>query len=193
MKLLITSFVLVALAQLFVPAKMILDKESVLRNGRELKFRTAPVDPYDYFRGKYIVLSYDEKTLSAESELNWAHNEPVYVLFKEDKEGFATIESLSKQKPKNTEFYLKTTVRYVSHANDSRKKKVFVKFDFNRFYMEESKAYNAELAYNRSMSIEHSITYAIVCVKDGEATLKDVHIDAKAIQEVAEEMDQHEH
>ena len=58
----IVLFVLVALAQLYVPAKMIWDQEDVLKNGSEYKFKTDPVDPNDPFRGKYITLSFDNNT-----------------------------------------------------------------------------------------------------------------------------------
>ena len=52
MKILLSVFILVALVQLFVPAKMILDREDILDMGKEYKFKTEPIDPNDPFRGK---------------------------------------------------------------------------------------------------------------------------------------------
>ena len=59
--LLISAFVLVVLVQLYVPAKMIWGREEVLNTGTEYKFRTAPIDPNDVFRGKYINLNYEAR------------------------------------------------------------------------------------------------------------------------------------
>ena len=53
-KLLIGCFALVAVAQLTVPAWMIVSHERTLLTGKVFKFRTAPVDPYDAFRGRYV-------------------------------------------------------------------------------------------------------------------------------------------
>jgi len=50
----ILIFALVALAQLYVPAKMVWNQESILEEGTEYKFKTAPVDPNDPFRGNTL-------------------------------------------------------------------------------------------------------------------------------------------
>lgn len=67
-KILLLSFFLVAVVQLYVPSKMIWDREEVLRTGTEYKFRTAPIDPTDPFRGKYITLRFDDNTVDIPGE-----------------------------------------------------------------------------------------------------------------------------
>ena len=47
------------MVHLYVPAKMIFNKEAVLAQGKDYRFKTAPIDPYDPFRGKYIDLYYE--------------------------------------------------------------------------------------------------------------------------------------
>ena len=49
--------------QLFVPAKMIYDHEAILNKGKVFKFKTAPVDPSDPIRGKYITLQFEAQIL----------------------------------------------------------------------------------------------------------------------------------
>ena len=51
-------FIVVGLVQLFVPANMILNEETILKSGTVYKFKTRPVDPNDPFKGKYINLNY---------------------------------------------------------------------------------------------------------------------------------------
>ena len=43
----LSIFVLLALVQLYVPARMILQQEAILRTGRTYQFKTAPIDPSD--------------------------------------------------------------------------------------------------------------------------------------------------
>ena len=52
-------FALVGFAQLAVPASLIWKRERTLRQGHVWKFRTAPVDPVDAFRGRYVALEFE--------------------------------------------------------------------------------------------------------------------------------------
>ena len=84
----ILIFGVVVLAQLAVPAAMIWQREQTLNQGRVWKFRTAPVDPVDVIRGRYIALRF------AAEEFAWPKTLPnagrtVYVRLKEDDAGFA--------------------------------------------------------------------------------------------------------
>ena len=53
-KLIIGLFLGVSFIQIITPLSMIIKRESVLKNGGQFKFKTAPVDPYDAFRGRYV-------------------------------------------------------------------------------------------------------------------------------------------
>ena len=64
-------FVLVALMQLFVPANMIWSREKVLNEGKIYKFKTAPIDPNDPFRGKYISLNFEQNAIEVNNADDW--------------------------------------------------------------------------------------------------------------------------
>ena len=182
-KYLILAFIVVALVQLYVPAKMIFDSENILKEGTAFKFNAAPVDPNDPFRGKYITLNYKETDFKVSNEMEWRRNEIVYVTLINDVEGYAKIQAVSKEKPSNTIDFVKATVDYVSS-----KKVLHFHYSFNRYYMEESKAYDAEIVYNESLrNIKEHKTYALVYIKDGEAVLDDVLIDGISIKEIVKE------
>ena len=51
-KLILPLFVLMVVAQIFVPARMIWKQERMLAKGTEFKFLTRTVDPSDPFRGQ---------------------------------------------------------------------------------------------------------------------------------------------
>lgn len=180
-KLILAAFILVALAQLYVPAKMILDRESVLANGIDFKFKTAPIDPNDPFRGKYISLQYESNVIEIQNEEDWRGGEDIYVILANDSNGFAKIESLSKTKPSDEVSFVKAKVSYVS---DNGSQQLTVSYPFDRFYMEESKALEAEQVYRESVPDTNQVAYALVKIKNGEAVLKDVLINDISIRDV---------
>ena len=91
-------FILVALAQLGVPAMLAWGRIQTLTHGRVWKFRTAPVDPEDAIRGRYVALRFAAESFSApekpESEQIPA-GATVYVVLKEDADGFAQVDHVS--------------------------------------------------------------------------------------------------
>ena len=181
-KIYFTAFILLALVQLYVPAKMIFDKEGVMGSGMEYKFKTAPIDPNDPFRGKYIRLSYADNVIDIQNESDWIQGETIYVLLTTDADGFAKNESASKEKPEDGTPFLQANVRYIT-SNGSNK--LTIDYPFDKFYMEESKAFDAELAYRQSLWDTTRVTYALVSIKNGNAVLKDVLIDGISIREIA--------
>lgn len=172
-------FVIVALVQLFIPAKMILDRKKVLDSGKEFKFRTAPVDPVDPFRGRYITLRYDESMIEADPGEDWLRGETIYVLLGTDTNGYAKIASVSKTAPSAGQDFLKAKVNFVEESNPQ---KISIRYPFDRFYMEESKAREAEITYQKVQIDTTRLMYALVSVKKGESVLKDVIIDGVPIK-----------
>jgi uncharacterized membrane-anchored protein len=160
---------------------MIWDREKVLETGIEHKFKTAPIDPSDPFRGKYINLSYEETIVQVENEKDWTRGEKVYVYLTSDDDGFTKIKSVSKEKPTDNQDFLKAKVRFITENGSN---KLTVEYPFDRYYMEESKAYEAELTFRESEQDTSKITYALVSVKNGQAVLKDVLIDGITIREI---------
>lgn len=180
-KLLLSVFILVALAQLYFPAKMIFDKEDTLETGIDYKFITAPIDPTDPFRGKYIILGYKDNVTVIDNEKDWVSGEIVYVFLENDQNGFAKIKSVSKEKPTDNQDFLKAKLSAVSNDGTN---KLTIYFPFDRYYMEESKASDAEEIYAKSLQDTTQLTYALVSIKNGDAVLKDVLIDGVSIKEI---------
>ena len=179
-KFVIPAFFIMALAQIYFPAQIIFNSEKVFREGKEFLFKTAPIDPTDPFRGKYIVLSFEETSARVSNAVDWNYGEPVYVSLGTNEKGFATIQSITKDKPENSEDFVKASISYVSGDSAAH---VTIQFPFDRFYMEESKAYDAEIIYNESLRDTAQVTYALVAVKNGDAVVKDVVINGVPVRE----------
>ena len=181
-KIILPAFFVMALLQIYIPASMIFSAENVLTEGVEFKFKTAPLDPTDPFRGKYVNLSFEATSHRVANAVDWNYGESVFVTLGTDEKGFAKIQSLSKEKPDDTDHYVKASINYVSGDSSAH---VSVDYPFNRFYMEESKAYDAEQAYNESARDSMQTTYALVAVKKGQAVIKEVFINGIPIREAA--------
>lgn len=171
-------FGLMAAAQMTIPALMIYDQEKVLSSGVEYRFRTAPIDPYDMMRGKYITLSYELNEVAIAQP--WNEGAAAYVLLGTDSSGYATLLSAQEEIPSADVDYLAlSSENYWSYQDDV----LHLQLPFNRYYMEESKAKPAERLYLESNRERQQDTYALVMVKDGKAVLKDVIIDGIPIKE----------
>ncbi len=174
------GFIGLALVQIFVPSQMIWKQEDVLKTGTMYKFKTMPVDPTDPFRGKYITLNYEMNSMTI-TDTSLTYGDKVRVYIDKDSQGFARAVRLS-QKPLeiNKDFVIaRVTGNYKGIVN--------FELPFNRFYMEETKAKDAEIAYtkvNRD-SLSQNV-YAVVHIKEGRSVLKDVIIDGESIQEYVE-------
>lgn len=180
-KILLTALIVVAVVQLTIPIKMIWDKEDVLELGKEFKFETEAVDPTDPFRGKYIVLRFKENRIAIDSDRDWKEGENVFVHLNMDPHGFAKIKSVSKEKPTDTQDFVKAKVQFI---DTFRSRTMNIAYPFDRFYMEESKAFDAEQEYIKSQADSTKTTYALVSIKDGYAVLKDVLIDGVSVVEI---------
>ena len=177
-------FIMVVLIQLFIPSQMIFNQEIILKKGKVYKFKTLPVDPSDPFKGKYINLNYEIDSYETNDSL-WQQDEDIYVYLTKDSLGFAKIDTISRAliSNRNNNDYIKTKAGWYSNYSN----KLSIEFSFNRYYMEETKAYDAELAVrNRQRDSLPNNTYALVYVKDGEVVLDDVIIDNMSIKDYVE-------
>ncbi len=161
-------FGIVALIQLSVPASMIWKRQATIKQGRVWKFRTAPVDPADAFRGRYIALGFTaDEVLRAKA---WQGNEKIYAVLKEDSDGFAQVESLSST-PIGGDNVIKVESGYWNdHVQN-------IVFPFNRYWITEKLAPDAERAYRENSRRGKENAYVTVRVRNGDAALEQLYID----------------
>lgn len=186
---LLILFILMCLAQWIIPAKMIYESEHVITNGTEYKFKTAPIDPSDPFRGKYITLNFESNVITFHDSVDWISGEEIFVTFTTDSAGFAIPEATSRTPPE-TQSFLQTTVDYVT--NYGGEYRVGFNLPFNRFYLEESKASQAEQTYWQAQRDSAQVAHALVSMGEGQAVLKDVYINNVPIVEVVDNLNKNE-
>lgn len=176
----ILSFIILAIVQWIIPGQIIWMKNEVLKKGRSYKFKTAPVDPSNPFKGKYIRLNFSERSFADTVNRNLGRDENVFVLLATDQHGYARITGLSTKQPLGNALFVESKVDYTSRKNDSII--IYIHYPFDEFFMDEYKAPKAEMIYNTSGRDSLKKTYALVKIWKGQAVIEDVFINDTSIR-----------
>jgi uncharacterized membrane-anchored protein len=180
-------FVLVAVIQLAVPISQIARHEHILQSGVPYKFRTAPVDPADAFRGRYVALAYEGTAAPLREGDDLRYGMPAWVRLGKDEAGFAHFVELSATPPESGD-YLRVESLFIDQRGDGGKVRFSLPFD--RYYMDEDDAPRAEAAYRRhaGRSDGDAVTaYVLVRVKEGRGVIEELYIRDKPIREFLSE------
>jgi len=161
--------------QFGVLASILVKRELTLRYGEVYRFHTAPVDPFDAFRGRYVALSFDIERENFDALETMRYNKPCYVQLGADTNGFATITAAFQDKQKDLPL-LKVRKRY--YRNN-------ITLPFDRYYMPEKLAPEAERVYleaTRGRDRSQSAA-AVVRVWRGNAVIQDLEINGVPVVE----------
>ena len=174
----VAAFGLVCLLQVGVPLSMIARREATLQHGEVFRFKTAPVDPYDAFRGRYVALNFEQGQLEVPAAEQYYRNEKVHALLEVDEDGFAKLVGVSRRRPAHAA-YLTVRVMWATGGG-----KVQVRLPFNRYYMNEELAPEAESLYrSRNRRDDERTAYVAVRVQRGFGVLEELFVDGKPIGE----------
>lgn len=165
-------------AQIATPVFMIAQREKVLHRGEAFRFRCAPVDPADAFRGRYVAIRLESN--SAPADAGFARGQRAFVTVAAGTNGFARFAGVRHARP-DGDAWIRTRVswsRLPTHTT----------FDttMTRFYMEESEAPRAETAWRETTRWNRTNhTAAVVArVYRGMAVIQDLEIDGRPIRAV---------
>lgn len=178
-RLILALFVAVSVVQLAMPIGHIRKYEDVLQTGVSYKFPTAPVDPYDAFRGKYVALNFADTWTTLPEGNRFGRSGSAYVSLRTRENGFVQYANLTLEPPASGD-YLRVDYWTMGFNN--------VRFilPFNKYFMEESMAPRAERAYQRNSNRSgRSVgqTYVLVRVKNGRGVIKDLFINDQPVRE----------
>lgn len=166
-----TFFALLVVVQIAVPASMIAGREVTLRQGQLYRFRTAPVDPYDPFRGRFVAIGLRPATAPLPKGVQLEYSQEVYVTLGTDKEGYAYVERTSLTRPDGGDY---VRVKASPHSGGAE---ASIRWPIDRYYMDEHMAPEAERAYRQRDRGEQREAYAAVRVRNGNAVLEDLYIE----------------
>ena len=182
------AFVFLVGFQIWVPANMIYVNTMAISEGTPYKFKTLPIDPNDPFRGKYVALNFEMDRFFTKDSLTFGdHNtygKDIYVYLKKDSLGYAVVSHVSLTKEDSDQDYV------IAQGMGYYFDRLDFQLPFDRFYMEEGKALEAELAVReasvnmRLLEEPTSDCYALVFVNGDRATLEQVFIDEVPLDQV---------
>jgi uncharacterized membrane-anchored protein len=167
-------FILVALAQLSVPALMAWTRVQTLTYGRVWKFKTAPIDPEDAVRGRYVILRLDAEDFTQSEQLKSIDS--IYAILKEGPDGFAQVDHLSPS-PVPADSAMKV------EAGGWWQERQHIVFPFRYFWLTEKSAPQAEKAYQENSRRGQQNAYVTVRIRNGDAALEQLYIDNKPLVE----------
>ena len=173
-----STFILgfVVVTQIWIPAAMIFSSEKTLEEGAAFKFKTAPVDPYDAFRGKYVALRFESAGFEPPAGELYNRGESIYVSIQEDSEGFAAISAVSRLRPADP-YFVKAQVKY--NYGDS----LTIAYPFEKYFLEEFSASRAEEIYRQANRGEKQEAYVLVRVSTkGDAVIENLIIGGIPLQ-----------
>jgi uncharacterized membrane-anchored protein len=172
-KKLVVLFIVVAVIQLSTVLYMAWHWEDILQTGQRFDWVTAPVDPYDAFKGRYIDLGFKESSGPAIDNAKLAYGQNAYAVVGKNIDGKAFITGISAKQPEGKP-YIKVKVTYTEGA------KVHVDLPFKRYYLPEDLAAPAETAYRESAG---KTGVAAIRLKDGYGVVEELYIGDKTLEE----------
>ncbi|MBK8954170.1 MAG: GDYXXLXY domain-containing protein [Saprospiraceae bacterium] len=180
-KIIFPSFLLLAIIQLSIPVKMIMDQEGILNSGTEFRMKAMLAYPESGLSGRYIRVSYENEKFPIGENSSWQKGEIAFVVFKSNEPGFASIDTILKSKPEGSSNYVKAKVKYIQK---DQLNEVYLEFPFEKFFLEETRLNDQSMQNLRSRSEQAKMIYSIVRIKDGEAAIKDILIDDQSLLEL---------
>lgn len=178
-------FGVVAVAQLAVPAWMLIGHERVRSDGAVFLFKTAPVDPRDPFRGEYVRLNFEAEqgAWRAPDAGTMAYGQrKAFALLDTDTAGYARITKLVEHAPDQGSYL---PVRYWSIGEEGTVSTLELPFD--RYYLEEGDGPKAEELLAPDWSNGTPSTplpaHAVVRILEGQAIITDLVVGERSIHD----------
>lgn len=166
-------FVLAALMQIAVLLAMAWRWEDVLQTGRPFYWQTAPVDPYDAFKGRYVQLDFTGNTVQTDDIATFS-GKWVYAVIAENADGRAYISDICSERPA-AGYYVKARAYSSGHHT------LQVRLPFTRYYLPEEAAPAAQAAYRESAGKQTGT--AVVRIKGGYSVVEQLYIGEQTLLE----------
>jgi uncharacterized membrane-anchored protein len=167
------------LLQTALLAWMIVDRALLLKNGKEVRLAVVPVDPRDFFRGDFVILSYPMSRIVSDEidgDDDFNYYDPIYVTVAEAPDGW-TATSIHSAAPEGGVF-LKGFVENI-YARDTCKvaapcTEYQIAYNLEQFFVPEGAGRELETLRNdQRMSVD------VAVAENGRSALKRLLVDGE--------------
>lgn len=171
------AFSLVVLGGMAYPAAKIIRFEFPDQPPAVYRFRTGIVDPYDPFRGRYVVL----RPLPSEVKIADKGDSPKYAALGRDEKGLATVIDLT-ESPVKGQDCVRLNSAYFRRWDEFPA--YIINLPFDRFYLNENLAPEAEKAFNEAVRKGDDVCVIKVRIyRDGNYAVEDLEIEGMPIHQ----------
>lgn len=171
------------LAQWGVPVALVQRAQATLEQGTPYRFRTAPVDPADPFRGRYVALDFEAAQIAVPAGLRFEPDARLWAPIFVGEDGYARLGVPQAQPPEGD----RVAVRVLWHDEQNGLR---IALPFDRYYMDEQLAPEAERLYRDSNPAlpesdedPRRAAYVSVRVRKGYALIEELYIDGVPVRE----------
>jgi hypothetical protein len=186
-RLIIIAFILVAVAQMFVPYRMINEQAKFIDTGKEFRFKIRSNHARSFrgdntgssIRGRYIWLLFEEDRFKVTDQKSSDFNHPFYVLFTKDSLGFAKVESVTKHKPEFSSDWVKARVWL--YFKDTTLMQL--NYPFNNYYIEDLIDKDIESKLSDKLNDSLSVISLNVKIKENQFIVNDLMIDSVSFKD----------
>lgn len=180
--------VLAIAAQWAVPGWLIQRGQATLQQGTVYRLRTAPVDPVDPFRGRYVALDFEAASITlARPDPALRSGQRVYAPIRVGADGYAVLDAPLPQPPETGD-YLTATVLWIN-ADELR-----LQLPFDRYYLDETLAPAAERRYRDANRLRGEAdedprrpAWVHVRVRGGYALIEELFIEGRPVRDLLRE------
>lgn len=197
--LLIIAFVVVAIAQLLVPYRMISHEAEFANSGNEFIFKVSNSGQRYSIRGNHIWLRFEADKVPIKDKNMWENSQSVFVTFERDSLGMARIADVSKNKPENNDNWIKAKafLRFESKNIDSLKTRRFVNvrdsshlyltYPFQNFNIGDANPKEKEKIFLKTMNNSFSDITLRVKIRQNQFLVGELTADTLSFREYVKE------
>lgn len=180
---LLVLFLLIVAAGVYYPVSKIISFEFPSSQPSVFRFPVILYDPYDPFRGRYVQLWVEPQSVEVTGETDFENNK-AYAVLEEDENGFAVaVDLIRKPQPGKIAIRVDRVSRVPNWDADGYY--YTISFPFDRFYMNEKQAPEAELAVRDALRQDGDGCVIIANIyANGNATITDLLIGDIPIREI---------
>jgi len=184
MKPALAVFALAAVAQWLLPLAGVWQHERVIARGTLVRIECGAPDPYDPLRGRFLAVRPEENQVPKPAGMPERGDVPVWATLEAGDDGLSRIKSLSLEPVSGP-----TVIRLMARWQrwDQESKTVFVAWPFDRFYLNERLAPDADKLVAERFREGRARPVAEIRLLDGRAVLTDVLVDGTSIRDVVKQ------
>lgn len=156
--------------------------------GEEFRFMMRPVDPVDFFRGRYVTLNFPAASVPVQFHGDTVHiSKSMFAVLKQDSLGYSTVKYLTSKRPKEpsvrVELYNSGAALPREGDEEFTTETFSFSYPFTRYYMHEKDAPVAETIYRREIRENPTETYLAVRIHKGHAVIRELYLNGEAVKD----------